>query len=196
MLNLIIIGNKITKLRKQSKLTQAELANSLFVTHQAVSKWENGKSIPSIEVLIKLTSLFDITIDYLIDDSEVKDNDYNILFQQLPRQVVIGKYLNSNNINIDFKNIFYLLNPQERIQIIKRIIAKTVNIDILVIWPYLNDQERLYLLSVILSNKFDYDLQYIYHLLNNEERIICSKQIENGTFNYDLPIHINVRNHR
>ena len=47
MLNLKKIGSKISKQRKQMGLTQTELANALYVTHQAVSKWENGKSIPS-----------------------------------------------------------------------------------------------------------------------------------------------------
>jgi len=190
MLNLKIIGNKIAELRKQKRLTQLELANTLFVTHQAVSKWENGKSIPSIEILIELTSLFDTTIDYLLNNSEVKDNDFSTLFQQLPRQVVIGKYLNSDNVKNDFKNIFYLLNTEERMLIIKRIISETISIDILTIWPYLNDSERLYLLSIVLSNKFDYDLRYIYHLLSNKERMICSKRIEDGTYPYDLPVNI------
>jgi len=194
MLNLELIGKKITKQRKRKGLTQLELADTLYVSHQAVSKWETGRSVPSIEVLIELTALFDITIDYLLDSSEVKENDYTRLFQQLPRDVVLNKYLNSKTQNKDLKNIFYLLNPRERELIINRIIAKRVSIKIIILWPYLNDKERLYLLGVILSNKFNYDLSHIFHLLSNEERIICSKHYENGTYNYHLPNSIYITN--
>ncbi|MCK5388707.1 MAG: helix-turn-helix transcriptional regulator [Candidatus Izimaplasma sp.] len=193
MLNLELIGNKITKHRKLLGFTQAKLADTIYVTHQAVSKWENGKSIPSIEILISLTSLFDITIDYLLDNTEIKEGDYKTLFAQLPRDTVLNKYLNSDCVNSDLKNIFYLLDPTERELVINRIIANTIDIKIEILWPYLNNEERLYLLSVILSNKLNYDLAPIYHLLSNEERIICSKQIKNGTYNYILHTSIYIR---
>ena len=193
MLNLEKIGNKITLQRKHEGLTQQELANALFVTHQAVSKWENGKSIPSIEVLIELTALFNITIDYLLDNSDILDNDYSTMFQQLPREVVLSTYLNSNRLNQDLNSIFYLLNTKERKLIIDRLIAKILPIKIEVLWPYLNDKERHYLLGVILSNKFKYDLSPIYHLLSNTERIICHKQIENKTYKYNIRHTINIR---
>ena len=194
MLNLELIGKKIILQRKQKGLTQLELAETLYVSHQAVSKWETGRSVPSIELLIELTALFDISIDYLLDNSEVKENDYRRLFQQLPRDVVLNKYLTSNTLNEDLKNIFYLLNPLERELVINRIIAKRVSIKIKVLWPYLNDKERLYLLGVILSNKFNYNLSHIYHLLSNQERIICSTHYENGTYKYHLPNNIYFNN--
>lgn len=193
MLNLEKIGEKITKQRKQKGLTQLELAETLYVTHQAVSKWENGKSIPSIEVLIELTALFDISIDYLLDNSEVKENDYVTMFKQLPREVVLSKYLKSNSLNENLNRIFYLLSSKEREQIINLIISKNVKIKLKTIWPYLNDKERFYLLGVILSNKFNYNLINIYHLLSNKEKIQCSKQVQNGTYKYLLHHSINIR---
>lgn len=186
MLNLEKIGSKITIQRKEKGLTQLELAEALYVTHQAVSKWENGKSIPSIEVLIELTTLFDITIDYLLDSSEVKDNDYITLFKQLPRNVVLSRYLSSASVNDDFNKIFYLLDPNERQYVINKIISLGVTINIEIIWPYLNDKERFYLLGVILSNKLDYNLTKIYHLLSNKEKITCHTQVKNGTYKYNV----------
>ena len=193
MLNLKKIGSKISKQRKQMGLTQTELANALYVTHQAVSKWENGKSIPSIEVLIELTALFDISIDYLLDNSEVKEDDFVTLFRQLPRNVVLNKYLNSNSLNEDIHKIFYLLNAQERKLVIDRRIAKNIKLKIEVLWPYLNNNERLYLLGVILSNKLNYDLSKIYHLLSNEERIICHKKSKNKAYKYSFTNTYNIR---
>ncbi len=56
----------ITELRKQKKLTQDELAQKVFVTRQAVSKWESGESIPNTETLKLLSKLFDVSINTLL----------------------------------------------------------------------------------------------------------------------------------
>ncbi|MCL2522839.1 MAG: helix-turn-helix domain-containing protein [Erysipelotrichales bacterium] len=52
------IANKIVEIRKANNITQEELARKLFVTRQAVSRWENGDTMPSIEILQKITGLF------------------------------------------------------------------------------------------------------------------------------------------
>lgn len=66
------IGKFIKKLRKDNNLTQDELAKKLGVTYQAVSKWENGKSIPDIAILKTISELFNVNIDELLEGS-VKD---------------------------------------------------------------------------------------------------------------------------
>ena len=63
------IGKFIKKLRKDNNLTQDELAKKLGVTYQAVSKWENGKSIPDIAILKTISELFNVNIDELLDGS-------------------------------------------------------------------------------------------------------------------------------
>ncbi len=61
-----MLGTKIKTLRTKKKLTQEELADILFVSAQAVSKWENNISSPDIEVLVKLADYFKVSIDYLV----------------------------------------------------------------------------------------------------------------------------------
>ena len=61
------IGKFIKKLRKDNNLTQDELAKKLGVTYQAVSKWENGKSIPDIAILKDISILFNVNIDELLE---------------------------------------------------------------------------------------------------------------------------------
>ena len=55
--------------RCQYGLTQAQLASKLFVTTQAVSKWERGKAIPSIDNLLALSDLYNLSLDELVRGS-------------------------------------------------------------------------------------------------------------------------------
>lgn len=59
----MIFGEKLKNERKNNGWSQEELAERLFVSRQSVSKWENGQNYPSIEIIIKLSDLFGLTID-------------------------------------------------------------------------------------------------------------------------------------
>ena len=56
----------ILQLRNREKLSQEELAEKLFVTRQAVSRWENGETLPNTETLKRLSALFDVSINTLL----------------------------------------------------------------------------------------------------------------------------------
>lgn len=60
------IGNLIYELRIKNNLTQKELADKLLVTSQAISKWENGRGIPDIEMIQKLSEVFEVDISELL----------------------------------------------------------------------------------------------------------------------------------
>ena len=70
------VGNFIKEIRIKNNLTQAELADKLGVTYQAVSKWENGKNVPDIATMKEISNLFNVDIDEIIN-GEIK-NDKNI----------------------------------------------------------------------------------------------------------------------
>lgn len=59
-------GKFIRELRKSMGLTQAEIADRLFVTRKAVSKWENGKCCPSVDIIKKICEFLGVTFDELI----------------------------------------------------------------------------------------------------------------------------------
>ena len=59
------IGDRISKLRKEKKLSQEYIAEMLNVSRQAVSKWENGLSAPDTGNLIQLSALFGVSVEYL-----------------------------------------------------------------------------------------------------------------------------------
>jgi len=68
-------GEKLLKLRKESGLSQEALAEKLNTTRQAISKWENSQGYPETEKIIKIGSLFKVSIDYLLKDTIVEKEE-------------------------------------------------------------------------------------------------------------------------
>lgn len=64
-------NEKLQELRKRKGLTQEELAETLFVSRTAVSKWESGRGMPSIDSLKAIAGFFSVTIDELLSSGEV-----------------------------------------------------------------------------------------------------------------------------
>lgn len=58
--------DKITALRKETGLSQDEMAEKLFVTRQAVSRWETGKTIPGTDMLLRIAGAFGVSTDALL----------------------------------------------------------------------------------------------------------------------------------
>jgi transcriptional regulator with XRE-family HTH domain len=66
----MIFGEKLKSERTKKGWSQEELAEKLFVSRQSISKWENGQNYPSIEIIIKISDLFGLTIDELLRSDE------------------------------------------------------------------------------------------------------------------------------
>ncbi len=64
-------GEKLKKLRTDNGLTQNELADKIYVSRTAVSKWETDNGYPSIESLKMLTKVFHVTLDELVSDEDI-----------------------------------------------------------------------------------------------------------------------------
>ena len=60
------IGYKIKNAREENKLTQTQAAESLMVSRQTISNWENGKSLPDILSIIRMSELYKISLDELL----------------------------------------------------------------------------------------------------------------------------------
>lgn len=64
----MILADKIIRLRKRNGWSQEELAEKMNVSRQAVSKWEGAQTVPDLEKILQLSSLFCVTTDYLLKD--------------------------------------------------------------------------------------------------------------------------------
>ena len=79
-----IIAKNIQKLRQEKGMTQWELAEKLNYSDKTVSKWERGESLPDIVVLKAVADLFEVTLDYLVEEEhdgkpvtkEIRDGNY------------------------------------------------------------------------------------------------------------------------
>ena len=91
-----MIGNNIKRLRTQRGMTQKNLADRLFVSPQAVSRWENGDSFPDIGVLENLSALLDLKIQDIVT-GEITESDSETSLTELVRMAKLQKRQNLRN---------------------------------------------------------------------------------------------------
>lgn len=72
------LGEKIMRLRQSKGLSQEELGEKMYVSRQAVSKWETGQTMPDVEKIIQMSDFFGVTTDYLLKDDIENANTVNV----------------------------------------------------------------------------------------------------------------------
>ena len=65
----MILADKIVSLRKKEGMTQEDLAGQIGVSRQSVSKWESSMAMPDLDKVVKLSQIFSVSTDFLLDDS-------------------------------------------------------------------------------------------------------------------------------
>ncbi|MBR1863164.1 MAG: helix-turn-helix transcriptional regulator [Ruminococcus sp.] len=76
------IGKFIASLRKEKGFTQAVLAEKLGITDRAVSKWENGRSLPDASIMLELCGLLDINVNELLSGERIAMENYEQIAEQ------------------------------------------------------------------------------------------------------------------
>lgn len=66
-MDLIKIGNFLKRLRKENKLTQEQFAEIVNVSNRTVSRWENGKNMPDLDILIEISKFYDVELREILD---------------------------------------------------------------------------------------------------------------------------------
>lgn len=95
MMNQTEIGKFIAKCRKEKKLTQAQLAEKLNITDRAISKWENGKSMPDSSIMLELCEILGITVNELLSGEEINVENYE---KKADENLIALKRKDENNI--------------------------------------------------------------------------------------------------
>ncbi|MGT2722225.1 helix-turn-helix domain-containing protein [Streptococcus porcinus] len=70
-------AEQLKNYRLKKNYSQDALADRLFISRQAISKWENGDSTPDLENLVKLAEIFDVTLDQLVRGKELASSQNN-----------------------------------------------------------------------------------------------------------------------
>ena len=86
MLNTKKIGNKITEARKKINISQAQLAERLFISPQAVGKWERGESMPDIITLNRLAEILYVDLNYFSENIQSVKTSSNVMEQPSDKQ--------------------------------------------------------------------------------------------------------------
>ena len=86
----MILADKIISLRKKLGWSQEQLAERLNVSRQSVSKWEGGLSIPDLDKIIKMSSIFGVSTDYLLkDEIDISPSPYPDTADSSARRVTV-----------------------------------------------------------------------------------------------------------
>lgn len=96
---------RIAKLRKEKGLNQIGLAMKLNVSQKMISAYESGIHQPSIDTLIRLSDIFDVSVDYLIENSDIRFKADNLVES-------------TNEVELDMMDLFKKLDKNKQQQAI------------------------------------------------------------------------------
>ncbi len=114
MVTIINIGNQIQLLRKQNNITQEVLAAEMGVSIAAVSKWENGNSMPDIVMLCALADFFHVTTDELLGRNKMED------FIICDDVALIREALHNIIMKEGYRNVILTENGKELLDALKK----------------------------------------------------------------------------
>lgn len=144
MIDFVKVGTKITKYRKEQNLTQDDIAEKLFVSRQLVSKWENGTGVPSIDVLLELSKLFEITFEELLCLNDEVDVNSNNIFKGRNRLFVVQSVI-EGKIKVNISEVFYQFSPIERMMVLKAIKEQILKVNIEELYVKLTPGEQKFI---------------------------------------------------
>jgi transcriptional regulator with XRE-family HTH domain len=118
MVNVKTFGDRLKELREEKGLTQGALGEMLNVKDTSISNWENGRRFPDKETLVKMANIFNVTTDYLLNNSENKNLRY-ITTTEL-KTFLPDKLVDS----IEIKALVDILDDQTKQEIIEHLKKK------------------------------------------------------------------------
>lgn len=202
----------ILVLRKEKGLTQQELGDILGVSSKSISKYERGICLPSDEVLLKMTSFFNISLEELLNGERNKPNKnfkvfiffvilitiFTFFLAKLSNRQVLFK-LNSSDLNVEVKGDIYLNKNSIMLNILNiNYSGDDIKYDKLESFLYINNQfikkdlSNLSSLKTYLNNyQVYYQTNNFYFLTNdNKIKLVLNYYINNELFTKDFVFYL------
>lgn len=113
-----MLGKRLKALRNEKKIFQKKLASDLNLSQETISLYESNKREPDYETLNRIADYFDVSIDYLLGRTHIKETIDNYIDEKIPHLISedITNYNKSNNNFINISTIVKLsLKNQKRI---------------------------------------------------------------------------------
>lgn len=188
MLDYRKVGNLISKERQKINLTQEKLGDTLYVTRQAVSKWERGKCMPDYDSLIKLSELFSITLNELIAGERINTTNKNMI-----DNIMIDALKDKDKKRVILSIIFgiiifillflflsyYFVSTYNKLRVFK-FSGENENYFITnIIGVFSNEQAYIKLNPISSFNNKDFDYIELYYLKNDNKNVLCKTSDSN-----------------
>ena len=177
------IGKYIYELRIKNNLTQKDLADKLSITSQAVSKWENGRGIPDIEQLNKLSEIFNVDIKEIINGEDNKKEP-----KKNKKSIYISKIECSEEEKKEYLDVECIL--YEKNNSIEKIIYEEGKILSYDNYDKSNAKSINELLSNIEFNIDSYDCSCNNATCNNLYLRVNALNIDNKIVTYNIPLEL------
>ena len=174
------IGKFIAKMRKEKKLTQAELAEKLGVTDKSVGNWENGRNMPDLSMFKPLCDELEITINDLMSGEKISKEKYQEKFEE---NIV-------NTINYSNKKI---KKANTNMAIVLLVVGLIITVSAIMIFPSESSWGSIY--SVFGSIIFVIGISKITNKMNYFKRVLIVFFVMIATFGiFIFTDYINVKN--
>lgn len=183
MFNTKKFGGYLSKLRKETDITQSELANKLMLTRQAISSYERGDSFPDVSILVLIADIFGVSLDDLINSGEptrgeaiilgsIAAGNENVIPQNildiaglapLLKPSILGKLSHGlSEQGIDISNIVQLaeyLSDDTVVKLLENATFDTINDELLEkLIPFLDNKSKGTIFQKILYGEMDWHL--------------------------------------
>lgn len=180
------ISFNLKKYRKEKKMTQQEMAQALFVTPQAVSKWERGDSLPDISLVPQIARLFQISIsDLWAEEAELvvspietlNQMSHGLIEDEIVSQVILEldsvTQISELTMSFDF---FMLLTDRQKEQVVSAIIESSYSDGMIEdFYYYLSSKQKEKMVMELLENQRYLALESIIPMMS---RLIRTKVLE------------------
>ena len=170
-MDMVKMGRFLAELRKERKLTQAELGEKLGVTNKTVSRWETGSYMPPAEILEKLSTLYGLTINELLSGRKLNAEEYRDMAESNIRDT-----LKESTFGLKEKQMFF--KKKWRKEHISTIISCTVA------WVVLMVALKIQGVEIYLCSTIGGMLAVLYYaVLNNRMMAYVEDHIYGGKWN-------------